>query len=208
MAQDVAAWLDAEGIKPDGILGHSFGGKVALAMADLWRARPLQVWIIDSTPDTRAPSGSAWDLLRTIRDLPPTFPSRDALMAALTEHHWAPAVAQWMATNLVRQGDVFTWRLNLDVMDELLRDFFAADLWSVVESPAPDHSLHFIKATESGVMTEEAVRRVEATTSGRVHVHRLAGGHWIHAERPDDVVAALARVLPRLAPGDGAGQKE
>lgn len=195
MAQDVATWLDAEGIRPDAILGHSFGGKVALALAEVWHERPLQIWVIDSTPDTREPSGGAWDLLRTVRELPSGFPSRDALVAALTARGWAPAVAQWMATNLVRQGDTFIWRLDLDVMEQMLRDFFASDFWPVVESPAPGHLLQFIKATESGVMSEAAVRRVQSIGSRRVHVHRLAGGHWIHAERPDDVVALLAREL-------------
>jgi pimeloyl-ACP methyl ester carboxylesterase len=79
-------------------------------------------------------------------------------------------------------------------MERLLRDFFAADLWSVVERPADRHTVHFIKATGSSVMSDEAVRRAEAA-GDRVHVHRLDGGHWIHAERPADVVALVAAEL-------------
>lgn len=196
VAADLTAWCDAEGLRPDAILGHSFGGKVALAVADLWRDRTLQVWIIDSTPDTREPSGSAWDLLQTVQRMPASFPSRDALIAALTAEGWAAGVSQWMATNLERQGDAFTWRLDFNVMDPLLRDFFATDLWPVVEQPADGHTVHFIKATESSVMSDHAVRRAEAAGSGRVHVHRLEGGHWIHAERPADIVSLLAETLP------------
>jgi esterase len=195
VATDVAAWCDAEGLAPAAILGHSFGGKVALAMADAWRDRSLQIWVIDSTPDTRPPSGSAWDLLQTVRRLPGVFPSRDSLVGALTAEGWAPGVAQWMATNLEREDGAFVWRLEFNAMERLLRDFFATDLWSVVEHAAPRHTLHFIKASESTVMSEDAVRRAEAAVSGRVRVHRLAGGHWIHAESPDVIVDLLAKSL-------------
>lgn len=196
VADDVGAWLDAQGVRPDAILGHSFGGKVALAMARHWGDGPLQIWVIDSTPESRQPSGSAWDLLQAVRRLPVTFPSRDAFVSAITAEGWAMGVAQWMATNLERQGDTFAWRLDFAAMERLLLDFFAADLWKVVETSAAGHSLHFIKATESSVMSEAAVSRAEAAGDGRVHVHRLTGGHWIHAERPADIIALLARTLP------------
>lgn len=192
LAAAVTDELHSEGIEPDVVLGHSFGGKVALAMSAHWRNRPLQVWVIDSTPEVREPSGSAWSLLQSVRQLPARFDSREDFVEALTGAGWAPAVARWMATNLERQDDNFAWRLDLDVMEQLLRHFFAADLWPAVEQPPAQHVIHFIKATESEVMSDDTVRRAEA--AGRhVHVHRLEGGHWIHAEQPQAVVDLLAR---------------
>jgi esterase len=196
VAADVATWCDARPPRPGAILGHSFGGKIALAVADLWRDRSLQVWVIDSTPDARGPSGSAWQLLQTVRRLPATFPSRDALVAALAAEGWAAGVSQWMATNLERRGEAFAWRLDFDAMERLLLDFFGSDLWPVVEHPASGHAVHFIKATESSVMSDDAVRRAQGAAPGRVHVHHIEGGHWIHAEKPDVIVGLLARTLP------------
>jgi esterase len=195
VAADVATWLDASGIRPDALLGHSFGGKVALAIADGWRDRPLQVWVIDSTPDAREPAGSAWDLLQAVRRLPSTFATREDLISALTATGWAPGVAQWMSTNLTRDGDRFAWRLDFNAMEHLLRDFFATDLWSAVEPPAEGHTLHFIKASDSSVMSEDAVRRAGSTGASRVHVHRLEGGHWIHTESPDVIIELVAKAL-------------
>jgi len=189
IAADVAARADAGDLHVDAVLGHSFGGKIALALADRWRDRALDVWVIDSTPDAREPSGSAWDLLEVVRGM------RDAFATALTDRGWAAGVARWMATNLERRGDAFAWRLDFDAMERLLRDFFATDLWAIVEAPPPEHTFHFIKATGSRVISDEAARRAEAVASGRVHVHRLEGGHWIHAEKPADVVALLAEKL-------------
>jgi pimeloyl-ACP methyl ester carboxylesterase len=195
VAADVIDWLGAQSVAPDAILGHSFGGKVALAMSRAWSARPLQVWVIDSTPETRDPSGSAWDMLQAIRALPPRVASRDELIAALTSRGWTPGVAQWMATNLVRDEDAFVWRIDLDVMERLLHSFFATDLWPLVEHPAPGHVVHFVKASQSSAMSDEAVQRAEARPHDRVVVHHLEGGHWIHAESPQAIVDLLAQRL-------------
>lgn len=195
MAADVIAWLDAHGIAPDAVLGHSLGGKVALAMAGAWPDRALQVWVIDSTPETREPSGSAWDMLAAIRRLPPRFASRDELTSALTAEGWSTGVAQWMATNLVREGDAFVWKLDFDVMEQLLHSFFSTDLWAVVEQPPSNHTIHFIKASQSSAMSDAAVRRAESTPRDRVRVHHLQGGHWIHAESPEAIVGLLTREL-------------
>lgn len=196
LAADVRAWLDAERIAFTAILGHSFGGKVALAMADAAREQPLQVWVIDSTPEVKAPSGSAWRMLEMVRRLPARFKTREEAVAALVEAGYNVGVAQWMATNLSRGPDGFTWRIDFDAMERLLRDFFVTDLWPVVEDPAP-HELHFVKASESSAISERALRRLEAA-GDRVHVHLRKGGHWIHAESPDVVTALLVKLLPPI----------
>jgi esterase len=196
LAADLDDWAAAEGLTPDAILGHSFGGKVALAFAGRRREHPLQLWAIDSTPDTGEPSGSAWDMLRAVRSLPDRFASREDAIDGLVDSGYAAPVAQWMATNLVREDDGFAWRLDFDVMEALLRDFYRADLWPVVEDPAPRHDLHFLKASESSVMSPAAVSRILAAPGGRVHLHERPGSHWIHAETPDVVTRLLADHLP------------
>src|SRR5690606_18016301 len=82
-AADLDDWLAESGLSPDVVLGHSYGGKVALALADRRRGRPLQVWVIDSTPETKPAGGSAWDMLTLVRSLPATFPSREAAADAI-----------------------------------------------------------------------------------------------------------------------------
>jgi pimeloyl-ACP methyl ester carboxylesterase len=196
LAQDVREWLDTEGVTPNAVLGHSYGGKVALAMAAQWPGARLQVWVIDSTPEVKPPSGSAWGMLEIIRGLPPRFESRDHAVQALVEHGYPRGVGQWMATNLVRDGRGFRWALDFDAMERLLRDFFVTDLWSVVESPAPEHDIHILKASESSAISEAAVARIEAASGERVHLHHRQGGHWIHAESPEVITGLLVATLP------------
>jgi surfactin synthase thioesterase subunit len=101
-----------------------------------------------------------------------------------------------MATNLVREGGGFVWALDFDAMERLLRDFFVTDLWSVLESPAAEHDIHLLKASESSAISDAAVVRIEAAAGERVHLHHRHGGHWIHAESPEVVTELLVGTLP------------
>lgn len=196
VALDLADWLTAESIIPNAVLGHSYGGKIALALAARPRDTPLQVWVIDSTPEVKTPSGTAWAMLDLVRRLPLRFKTRDEAIEGLTKGGYSLGVAQWMATNLVRDGDAFVWKLDFDAMERLLREFFRTDLWPVVESPAQQVDIHFLKASESSAISAEAVTRLEAAAGERLHLHHRQGGHWIHAESPEVVTEILVEHLP------------
>lgn len=202
LAGDVEVWAREQGITPDAVLGHSFGGKVALAYAAREAARPLQTWLIDSTPEAREPSGSAWEMLQIVRSLPDTFATRQELIAGIEAGGFGTDVAQWMSTNLVRDGDRFRWRLDFDVMEQLLHAFFQTGFWDVLDPGAPDHDIHVLKASRSNVITPATLERLQrlegaaAPGHARIHVHQAEGGHWIHAEAPALVIDLLARNLP------------
>jgi esterase len=196
LAEDVTDWLSANAITPTGVLGHSYGGKVALALSGHARERLLQVWVIDSTPEVKAPSGSAWDMLRVVRSLPDRFSTREEAQRALMANGYDLPVAQWMGTNLVRDGEGFRWQLDFDVMERLLLDFFSTDMWGAVEQPSPLHQIHIVKASQSNAISPGAVARIEKATGPHVHLHHRDGGHWIHAERPEVVTALLLEHLP------------
>lgn len=181
------------------VVGHSFGGKVALALLADDAGPPLsQVWVVDSTPAPGEPAGTAWRMLGLVRALPPRVATRAEGVDALIAGGITPDVAAWMASNLRRDGDGLAWALDWDSMEALLRDFFVRDLWPVVEAPPPGVTLHFIKATQSSQLSEEACARIEAAgqATGRVHLHRVEGGHWVHADDPAAITALLADALP------------
>jgi esterase len=207
LALDVLDWARGAGVTPRVVLGHSYGGKVALAMAEQLRGTPLQVWVIDSTPDLKPPAGSAWDMLRVVRSLPDRFPSREAAQAAIRAHGYDLAVAQWMTTNLVRDGESFRWHLDFAAMERLLRDFFVTGVWDVIESPDPQHDVHIVKATRSNAIAPDTLDRIRSAVGPHVHLHEREGGHWIHAERPDLITALVLEQVPPSAdrPADRPG---
>lgn len=182
--------------EPAALLGHSFGGKVALMYAKKHGEALKQVWVIDSTPEARAPDGSAWQMLGLIRTVPREFNSRDELVSILTRFGIATPTAQWMATNLEPRDGVYRWRFDFDALEEMLSDFFRQDLWSVLENPPGECVIHMVKARESSVLTPGAVRRVsDLTKGGRVFLHHVGGGHWVNAENPDALLALMQQYL-------------
>jgi esterase len=183
----------------DVVVGHSFGGKVALSLLADGPAPPLsQVWVVDSTPAPGEAEGSAWRMLGVARALPQRVATRAEAIDGLVAGGVEPETAAWMASNLRRDGDGLVWTLDWDAMEALLRDFFARDLWPVVEAPPPGVALHFIKATQSSRLSDDACARLEAAgrATGRVHLHRVEGGHWVHADNPAVVTALLVDALP------------
>lgn len=199
-AEDVRDTLASLAVPVGGVLGHSFGGKVALALA-AERHVTGQIWVIDSTPEARAPSGSAWQMLQHVRAMPETFAARAEAIAGLEQRGWPTGVATWMATNLRFDADDkrFHWTLDLDGMDALLNSFFETDLWHVVEQPPEGIEIHFVKGEESHTLTEEACARITRAhdANGRVHLYRLAGGHWLNTDNPQGIIALLVAHLPR-----------
>jgi pimeloyl-ACP methyl ester carboxylesterase len=200
-AADVQRLIESTDLPVRGVLGHSFGGKVALVHAREHGGELATLWLVDSSPEARSPWGSAWEMLAALRRVPGPFNNRDEGVQSLIALGVAPPVAQWMALNLepVYENSLMVqWRLDPADMEALLADFFRTDLWSVVDDPPAGLEVHVVKAEESSVVGEAACRRiVEAEKrTARVHLHRVAGGHWVNADNPDALVELLEARLP------------
>jgi len=196
-ASDLQRLVEHTGRRSDAVLGHSFGGKVALEYARQVGVEGVdQVWVIDSTPEATPPRGSAAKMISVVRRYPGPFASRDELVQALVGEGIETGTAQWMATNLEPAGGEYRWRLDFAALEELLHDFFRTDLWEIVEAPAGPR-LYFVRAETGTVLSDAAAARIEAAgrSNGRVTLHPVAGGHWLNADNPDAIVRLLTESL-------------
>lgn len=193
-AADVDALVEHLDFHAAAVLGHSFGGKVALMYAAHHAEGLRQAWVVDSTLEVREPSGSAWRIIDIVRSLPEEFSSRDELVDGLETHGYPRPLGQWLAMNLERGEGGFRWRLDWDGIEEMLRDYFRTDLWAVVETPPPGVEVHVVKATGSEALDAGDVARIESAGE-RTFLHRVEGGHWINTENPDAVVDLLVERL-------------
>lgn len=200
-ASDVVKLIETLNLPAAGILGHSFGGKVAL-LASTKTATPLEhVWVIDSFPGSRPQTrgkDEVFDILRALQSLPKDFPTRDAFRTALQQKNVEPSIAQWLSMNLERHKksqeqatESYRWGINLNAIEALLTDYFAQDLWSLLENPRQGSTYHLVLGGRSSAFRAEDRERARALSQAhpsQVFLHVIEhAGHWVHVDAPNEL---------------------
>lgn len=192
-AEDVAKL--ALGAPVVAAVGHSFGGKVALALSE---KLPLgDVVMIDSVPGARAPlteGGSALAVLRTLESLDPVYPTKAAFIRALTEKH-GRSIAQWLALSTEPVGGGVRWALDSSEIEALLADYFARDMWPLAENPPGCARVHMIigERSSSFSQADREKARAVAASQPRVSVDVLPADHWVHVDDPEGLLRVLTQ---------------
>ncbi|KAK4758462.1 hypothetical protein SAY87_019763 [Trapa incisa] len=211
-ALDVLKLVAQLRLTPRVLVGHSFGGKVALSMVDQAAkplARPVRVWVLDSNPGKVRPGGHRDDhpaeLISLLQALPKEVASKHEIVSALIQEGFSNDVAQWVVTNLRPTGPPgtrtsFSWVFNLDGISEMYQSYEATNLWGIVEDVPGGVHVNFLKAERSlHRWALEDIQRIRAAEllapdeGGAVEMHVLEdAGHWVHADNPDGLFRILS----------------
>ena len=216
-ADDVVA-LCTGSIPVGAIVGHSFGGKVALAAArqvfadsadsPVLPPGPLSklahVITLDSNPGVRTKEqvqgpDSAVAVIELLRALPPTHASRADFVDAVEKSGKSRMLSQWLAqsTEPLAQGGI-RFSLDLDELYALLISYFSEDLWPVIEQPPACLNIHLIigDLSSSYSSADRARAQALALRNPRVTCDVLPTDHWVHAEDPNGLLQRLWGYLP------------
>lgn len=197
-AQDLESLSSVLNVPIRGVVGHSFGGKVALAFVAKHAATLDEAWILDSMPgDRESGRGSETTLavLRTLATMGTRFASRDAFIDQLVGAGIGRSIAQWLAMNLRNVGDAYELRLDLGAITALLEDYLVVDLWSAIEKAPASLEVHVVVGGKSRVYSAEDRERVERLAKERpqrVWLHVLEkAGHWVHVDDPEGLFGVM-----------------
>jgi esterase len=184
-----------------GVLAHSFGGKVALALARQRKGDLDHLFIVDSTPSARPDakgSESTRHIVELLIHLPTEFPDRQTFTTWMEEHGVTRPVAMWLAMNVrpLPGTTRFVFRVDVAGIRHLLDDYFLTDLWDVLEhrEGASAMRAHLIVGGRSGVVDEadrERAKRCPKTTLDVI----AEADHWVHVDAPDALRAIVLRYL-------------
>ncbi len=183
MAAEIAAFL--EHVAPVHLVGHSMGGKVALALALDFPELVRTITIVDICPVRYQPSHES--ILEGMRAVADAAPDRRAdADTLLAEYVAAKAVRAFLLKSYDARSA--RWKLNVPLIH--------ADYDHILDWPYADDS-----SVDRPCLLIYGGRSQYATASGREAMKRLApavkmhcvqdAGHWVHAEQPRETVEAI-----------------
>jgi pimeloyl-ACP methyl ester carboxylesterase len=201
-AEDVLQLSSQQSSGRQSILGHSFGGKVVM---DMLRCGVVPsvccAWVIDSSPSAnlnamKEATNTSIRVLEMLEAMPERFNSRAEFASMVTDKGYPPSLAAWLGTNLQPLPDKpssYRFALDLRAIRTLLADYFNCDLWDSLAMGPP---LHVVAASQDSAISEADTQRFHKMHSPRLHLHQLQGGHWLHVDALEELVALVANRLP------------
>ncbi|OAY83257.1 Alpha/beta hydrolase domain-containing protein 11 [Ananas comosus] len=213
-ALDVLKLVAQLRVTPRVLVGHSFGGKVALSMVEQAAkplARPVRVWVLDATPGKVRAGGDGEDhpgeLIAFLSRLPNQVSSKQEIVDALVREGFSLDVARWVVTNLRQtsqpspsSSSSFSWVFDLNGIAEMYKSYEETNLWKIVENVPRGVHVNFLKAERSlhrwaleDLQRIHAAEELAADEGAGVQMHVLEdAGHWVHADNPDGLFRILS----------------
>ncbi len=194
IGDDVIETLDALGVGPAVVVGHSLGGKVAMQLASDPAARLRGLVVVDISP--RAIPPVHLFVLRACQQLDLASASRRAeLDAALALSIPQAATRDFLLKNVVRDKDgQFMWRVPLQA---LIDNYRAVSDAPPLVAPYAGPALFM-----AGEMSPFRVMADEALIRGWFPAARFVtipgAGHLVHADQPDAFVAQVRTFLEEV----------
>ncbi|WP_339674367.1 alpha/beta fold hydrolase [Dasania marina] len=181
MANDVLAYMDAQGIAQAHVLGHSMGGKVAMQLALSQPERVSKLIVADISPVVYEASHDAVFAGLKAVDFSAVNNRRDA-DAMLAAHVQEPAVRQFLLRSMYRGDDKrFAWRMNVAALEANYTEIKSG----LDQQTVYPGEVLFIKGEQSDyILPQHRERILQLFPKASVKVIQNTG-HWLHAEKPE-----------------------
>ncbi|MEQ5325032.1 esterase [Proteus sp. fly-1008] len=188
MAQDVLTLLDSLHISKAIIIGHSMGGKIAMAMTALAPERIARIVVIDMSP-----------VAYNVRRHDNIFAALEAVTKAqVTRRQDAVEIMspfikeEGVIQFLLKSFKSGEWLFNLSAIKNAYSKIIG---WQ--EVPAWNYPVLFIRGGLSPYILDE-YRNDIARQFPQASAFVVANtGHWVHSEKPNTVINAIRRFLSK-----------
>jgi len=191
MAGDLAQVIATVGGRAD-VLGHSMGGKAAMALALTEPGRVARLIVADIAPVAYGHSQLGHVRAMQRVDLA-TCARRSDADRQLADAVPDAALRAFLLQSLAIGPDGAAWRLNLDVLaDQMPQIMGFPDLPGTYDGPTL-----FLSGTRSDYVNDAHWPLIRALFPAAERVVLPGVGHWLHAEAPGPFVEAVNGFLDR-----------
>ena len=192
MAEDVAAFMDAQAIASAPVIGHSMGGKAAMVLALSTPGRVARLVVVDIAPVPRATVLDPYIEAMAQIDLS-RIKRRGEADAALKPAIADAAVRNFLLQNLVASDGGLRWRINLPVLHDDMPQI--AGFPDFAAGAAYRGETLVVRGAASDFVDEEGLAAFTRLFPKFELVTLAGAGHWVQAEAPDAFLAAVTPFL-------------
>lgn len=191
MAADLAETMDAAGVARAAVLGHSMGGKVAMAFALAHPERVERLIVADIAPVRYRPA------LRGYVEAMQALPLRSGMTRKGADAHLAATIPEagiraFLLQSLRFEADPPAWRLGLA---EIAAAMPAIEDFVPPPGARYDGPVLVMAGERSGYVRAEHHAAFRALFPRVGFTTIPNAGHWVHAENPQGFLAALEPFL-------------
>lgn len=196
MSEDLYEFITDNNIADAVFLGHSMGGKAAMHFAVRHPEFIKKLIVVDISPRTYDLSEKDNQLMNHI-DILNAFESvnldkitdRREVDEIWKEKIEPPLLRLSLLKNIKRNKDnTFSWRLNIVVLKNNLPEMLKGIEEYADELQKFDKPVLFIKAENSGYIKNEDIVLIKRIFKTADVVTVKGASHWIHAEKPDELI--------------------
>lgn len=190
MADDIWEFINAENINQASIIGHSMGGKTAMAFANKYPDKIEKLIVVDIAPKAYKPGHIIYfDAMKTIN-----FKStgrkeiEDQLAKSITDK----GEMLFLLKNIYRkENGEFGLKINLEAIENNYEEIIGEVIFN---KPLNTPTL-FIKGQNSNYITENDKILIPQNFTKVSFITISNAGHWVHAENPEDFLMAINEFL-------------
>jgi pimeloyl-ACP methyl ester carboxylesterase len=194
VADRVARLLDAD--DPAALVGHSLGGKVAMVLALRHPELVERLCVVDVAPVAYQHMSQFQGYVAAMRGLDlASLSRRDDADAALAEAVPDATVRGFLLQNLRRDGDVWRWQVNLDVLGAALPVIGGWPERELARIPPYRGPVLWIAGARSDYVAPGYAEAMARWFPDNRLVTVKDAGHWVHSEQPGVFLEVLRRFL-------------
>jgi esterase len=198
MAEDVRQFLEAHVPGTVSILGHSMGGKVAMAFALSHPTRLRKLLVLDIAPADYPDGFTAYIDAVSRLNLGQLQDRREA-DRLLKEQISSDAVRALLLQNLVRRGSVFDWRINFSAIASNLAELTSFPQELLVH-PCERPAL-FIRGAASDYVSDQHQCLIRRLFPKATFETLPDAGHWLHIDQPALLAETIRHWLSQACDG-------
>lgn len=190
MAEDLREFMEAHWMFSANVIGHSMGGKVAMQLALQYPDMVERLVVVDIDPGQAEDNHSG--IFRALLGIDLSkMTDRKAIETYLSEHIDDLGTLQFLLKNITRtDAGAFEWKMNLPVLWKHYPDILAPVEGTPFEKPSL-----FIRGSRSGYIKPEESALIKSLFPAAEIVTIEDAGHWVHADKPKELLAVLKAFL-------------